>query len=101
MSDDLTVVELLKIARRLWEMRRLETVRHIPDFRHPHRVDLVPYDGFTAICAVAPDSLCDWMCDLYETMGQDFDKAITRAEEPPYNMRWPLSHVPGDLERVV
>ncbi len=95
MTDELTIVELLKIARRLWEIRRGRSVKHIPDFRHPEKATWVSFDGYTAICAVAPENLCDWICDLYETQGEDFDKSIARAEEPPYNMRWPTSHVPG------
>ncbi len=66
---ELTVVEYLQAARRQFEARKGQI-----------------YDEYSAMCAVIPDNLCDWLCDLLDEMDGDFDKAIARAKQPPYTM---------------
>ncbi len=69
---ELTVVEYLRAARRQYEFRKGQI-----------------YDEYSAMCAVIPDDMCDWLCDLLGQMDGDFDKAIARAKLPPYTMPKP------------
>lgn len=78
-NPNLDPVEVLKEARRLWEGwdSLLAAAKSRIGFVEDYGED---YGGERAICIVAPDGMCDWLCDIYESRGQDFDRAIAYVE---------------------